>query len=150
MVTIKNCYQFLDLSTLTARWEVSEDGKVVVSGPLAVGVIRPGQEKNVTVPYSVQPKPSAEYWRALKRMGQLDSNLCLSGPYSAAEQCHALGCLSVLGYAVDRFGPKGRIIFVFRPFAGCFFCFHDKGNLLSPCLLLPYHLNFCVLIMLRG
>ena len=62
VVTIKNRYQFLDLSSLTAKWEVSEDGKVVASGPLAVGTIKPGQEKDVTIPYAVQPKPGAEYF----------------------------------------------------------------------------------------
>ncbi|MBC6612477.1 DUF4981 domain-containing protein [Hymenobacter sp. BT507] len=62
VVTIKNRYQFLDLSSLTARWEVSEDGKIIASGPLAVGTILPGAEKDVTVPYNVQPKPGAEYF----------------------------------------------------------------------------------------
>jgi len=49
--------------------------------------------------------------------------------------------LPILVYAADRLGPKGRIILGSLPFTGWFFCFHDRGKLLSPCPFLPDHLN---------
>jgi len=49
--------------------------------------------------------------------------------------------LPILVYAADRLGPKGRIILGSLPFTGWFFCFHDRGKLLSPCPFLPDHLS---------
>jgi len=62
VITIKNRYQFLDLTGLTAKWELSEDGTPIKDGSLAVGAIKPGQEKDFTLPYRVSPKPGAEYF----------------------------------------------------------------------------------------
>jgi len=62
VVTIKNRYQFLNLTDLTAKWELSEDGTTVATGALAVGPIAPGKEKDLTIPYHVQAKPGAEYF----------------------------------------------------------------------------------------
>ncbi len=50
-------------------------------------------------------------------------------------------CLPVLVYAVDRLGPKGRIILGSGSFVGWFFCFYDKGKLFSSCPFLSDHLN---------
>jgi beta-galactosidase len=60
--TIKNRYQFVNLNGLNAKWELSENGTTIASGPLSVGLIRPGQEKDITVPYKVNAKPGAEYF----------------------------------------------------------------------------------------
>lgn len=62
---IKNRYQFLDLSGLTARWELQENGTTIATGALPVGVVAPGREKEVAVPYHFQPKPGAEYFLRL-------------------------------------------------------------------------------------
>jgi len=62
LVTIKNRYQFINLNGLTAKWELSEEGSTISSGTLVVGVINPGQEKNIKIPYQVNPKPGAEYF----------------------------------------------------------------------------------------
>jgi len=86
VVTIKNRYQFLDLSSLTARWEVSEDGKVVASGPLTVGTIRPGTEKDITVSYAVQPKPGAEYFMRVSFVLSADQLWAKKGYEVAAQQ----------------------------------------------------------------
>ncbi|MBA4168233.1 MAG: DUF4981 domain-containing protein, partial [Chitinophagaceae bacterium] len=60
--TIKNRYEFINLNGLTAKWEVSEEGNKISSGDLVVGMIRPGEEKDVQIPYKVNPKPGAEYF----------------------------------------------------------------------------------------
>ena len=62
IVTIKNRYQFLNLDNFTTKWELTEDGKKISSGNLNVGAISPGKEKDIKIPYSVKPKPGAEYF----------------------------------------------------------------------------------------
>ena len=59
---IKNRYQFITLSNLTAKWELSENGTNIASGNLAVGLIEPGKDKDIKIPYSVKPKAGAEYF----------------------------------------------------------------------------------------
>ncbi|MEO7769235.1 MAG: glycoside hydrolase family 2 TIM barrel-domain containing protein [Ferruginibacter sp.] len=61
-VTIKNRYQFTNLRELTAKWEISENGTAISSGNLASGDIKPGEEKDVKIRYSLVPKPGAEYF----------------------------------------------------------------------------------------
>ena len=62
LFTFKNRYQFSNLKNLTAKWSLSENGKIISAGNLPVGVINPGEEKNVKVPYTVKTKPGAEYF----------------------------------------------------------------------------------------
>jgi hypothetical protein len=59
----------------------------------------------------------------------------------AQRLCYVCGRLSVLGYAAYCLDQKGRIILGSLPFIGWYFCFHDKGKLLSPCPFLPDHLS---------
>lgn len=62
VVTIKNRYQFLNLEGLTAKWELTENGLPISSGDLAVGTINPGAEKDIKIPFTISPKPGAEYF----------------------------------------------------------------------------------------
>ncbi|MBC7400533.1 MAG: DUF4981 domain-containing protein [Mucilaginibacter sp.] len=62
LFTIKNRYQFINLNNMDAKWELSENGSTIASGPLVVGLINPGQEKDVKVPYNIKPKAGAEYF----------------------------------------------------------------------------------------
>ncbi|RZJ51477.1 MAG: DUF4981 domain-containing protein [Flavobacterium sp.] len=62
VVTIKNRYQFRNLDELTAKWELSENGSPISSGDLAVGTINPGAEKDIKIPFTITPKPGAEYF----------------------------------------------------------------------------------------
>jgi len=59
--TIKNRYQFINLNGLTAKWDLSENGTNIATGNLNVGLIGPGEEKDIKVPFTVNPKPGAEY-----------------------------------------------------------------------------------------
>ncbi len=59
---IKNRYQFITLNNLTAKWELSENGTNIASGNLAVGLIEPGKDKDIKIPYTVKPKAGAEYF----------------------------------------------------------------------------------------
>ena len=60
--TIKNRYQFISLDGFTAKWSLSENGEVISTGDLDVGAIKPGAEKEITVPYAVMPKPGKVYF----------------------------------------------------------------------------------------
>ncbi len=62
LITLKNRYQATNLKSLVALWMLSENGTVIASGNLAVGDVAPGAEKDIRVPYSVSPKPGAEYF----------------------------------------------------------------------------------------
>lgn len=59
---IKNRYQFTNLDSLSAKWAVSENGKIIASGPLNVGALLPGAEKEIKIPYSFKAKPGNEYF----------------------------------------------------------------------------------------
>ena len=59
---IKNRYQFTNLDSLNASWTLSENGKVVASGPLVVGDLKPGQEKQIKIPYTYNKKAGSEYF----------------------------------------------------------------------------------------
>ncbi|ANH80610.1 glycoside hydrolase [Niabella ginsenosidivorans] len=59
---IKNRYQFTDLKTTTAKWELSENGIVIQSGKLNTGSLLPGQEKEIHIPYHYKPKAGDEYF----------------------------------------------------------------------------------------
>ena len=60
--TIKNRYQFINLNGLAAKWDLSENGTNVSSGNLNVGLINPGEEKDIKVPFNIKAKPGAEYF----------------------------------------------------------------------------------------
>lgn len=62
VVTIKNRYQFTNLNSLNAKWEMSENGTQISSGNLGLINIKPGKEQDVKIPYKVNPKPGAEYF----------------------------------------------------------------------------------------
>lgn len=60
--TIKNRYQFISLNGMSARWVLSENGDSIASGTLDYGLIRPGTEKDVKIPYHFSPRPGSEYF----------------------------------------------------------------------------------------
>jgi beta-galactosidase len=60
--TIKNRYQFIDLAGLNAKWALSENGTEISSGNIVIPQVEPGEEKDISVPYTVSPKTGAEYF----------------------------------------------------------------------------------------
>jgi beta-galactosidase len=84
--TIKNRYQFSNLSGLTAKWTLSENGTALTAGNLSVGAINPGEEKDITIPYSVQPKPGAEYFLRVSFALAKDEHWAQKGYEVASQQ----------------------------------------------------------------
>lgn len=62
LFTIKNRYQFLNLNGFVAKWELSENGTKISSGDFNTGSVKPGEEKNIQIPYKISPKPDSEYF----------------------------------------------------------------------------------------
>ncbi len=62
LFAIRNRYQFISLNGLSAKWELSENGDSVASGALAPGLINPGMEKDISIPYHVPTRTGAEYF----------------------------------------------------------------------------------------
>ena len=87
---IKNRYQFTNLDSLAAKWQLSENGKTIASRPLKVGSIAPGQDKVIKVPYSVKPKPGAEYFLRIS-FDLSDNQLWAQKGFEVAEQQFELG-----------------------------------------------------------
>lgn len=61
--TVRNTYQFRDLSGFSASWSLSEDGNEISSGELALPQLEPGKEGIVTVPFRIaNARPGSEYF----------------------------------------------------------------------------------------
>jgi len=60
---IKNNYQFIDLSSFSGLWSLSENGAEISHGDIKVPAISPGKEALVTIPYKISKKDDgAEYF----------------------------------------------------------------------------------------
>jgi len=88
--TIKNRYQFINLNNMDAKWELSENGTVISSGNISPGLINPGQDKDVTLPYVVPNKPGAEYFLRISFQLGVDKLWAKRG-FEVAEQQFELG-----------------------------------------------------------
>jgi beta-galactosidase len=93
LFTIKNRYQFINLNGFDAKWEVSENGTTISSGNIAVGLINPGQQKDVKLPYVINPKPGAEYFVRISFQLGTDKLWAPRG-FEVAEQQFELGTIA--------------------------------------------------------
>lgn len=64
IISLKNKYQFSDLSHLLINWELCADGAVLASATLPAPAIPPGTQENITLdlPVLAERTPGAEYW----------------------------------------------------------------------------------------
>ncbi len=63
LITIKNKYDFTDLSGFDITWDVTGNGITVKSGHLSQTSLAPGAEMVVQIPYtSIKPEPGVEYF----------------------------------------------------------------------------------------
>ena len=85
LFTIKNRYQFINLNGFNAKWELSENGNTLSSGNLSTGLIDAGKEKDIVIPFKVNPKPGAEYFLRVSFTLAAD-NLWAKKGYEVAEQ----------------------------------------------------------------
>ncbi|WP_216848932.1 glycoside hydrolase family 2 TIM barrel-domain containing protein [Pedobacter sp. L105] len=83
--TIKNRYQFTNLNAFPGKWELTEDGTVISTGDLAALSIDPGKEEDITIPYTIQPKPGAAYFLRISFDLSADQIWAKKG-YEIAEQ----------------------------------------------------------------
>ncbi|MCD6350971.1 MAG: DUF4981 domain-containing protein, partial [Armatimonadetes bacterium] len=65
-VRVVNRYCFTNLADFVARWELTEDGKVIQQGALGRLDVPAGTSNVITVPFSsLRPRAGAEYWLKL-------------------------------------------------------------------------------------
>ncbi|WP_078348505.1 glycoside hydrolase family 2 TIM barrel-domain containing protein [Mucilaginibacter pedocola] len=88
--SVKNRYQFTNLSSFTGKWELSENGVNIASGNLTVGSITPFAEKEIKLPYKITPKPGAEYFVRVSFQLGADKLWAKKG-FEVASQQFALG-----------------------------------------------------------
>lgn len=63
IITVRNTYQFIDLSGFTGTWVITENGSPVDSGFIVPGMIQPQQEKDFTISTTkLHRTPGAEYF----------------------------------------------------------------------------------------
>jgi len=85
VVTVKNRYQVTDINSLVAKWELTQDGEKISSGILSTGSVLPGTEKDIKIPFHVDPKPGSEYFVRISFHLKEDKNWAQKG-YEVAEQ----------------------------------------------------------------
>lgn len=86
-VTIRNKYQFIDLSGFAASWTLCEDGAEIDHGKLELPAVQPGAEAVLKVPCEVRkPKAGAEYFLRLSFTLKQDVLWAKKGFEAAAAQ----------------------------------------------------------------
>ena len=63
LISVKNKYDFTNLSDFGFDWEVVSDGSVIQSGKVPLPDFQPGKELNIMIPVEkINPAPGAEYF----------------------------------------------------------------------------------------
>ena len=60
--SVKNYYDFRDLSHLNIVWSISENGKTIRTGNLPPMTTKAHETEDLTIPYSINARPGAEYF----------------------------------------------------------------------------------------
>ncbi len=60
-VTVKNDYDFIDLSDFTLRYSIKANAQVISEGELSLDGIQPRTEAVLSIPYSIDIQPNTEY-----------------------------------------------------------------------------------------
>jgi beta-galactosidase len=97
-ITLKNKYNFTNLSEFNFEWEVVADGSILQSGKISVPDLAPGKSTLLTLPISkIAPAPATEYFLNL-RASRPDSwnSVPEDHVYASAQFLLAAGNRSVL------------------------------------------------------
>ena len=85
-ISIQNKYAFINLSEFDFVWEVIGDGLLIANGKLPEMNLAPGETKQVSIEYSVEPQAGVEYFLTLKAKLKNKKGLLDAGTELAAEQ----------------------------------------------------------------
>lgn len=87
LFTIKNRYQFTNLdSTVSAGWQLSEDGIPVDSGALQIGSVAALSSKDIIIPYKIKREAGKEYFLRISFRLKKDRKWAKAGYEIAATQ----------------------------------------------------------------
>lgn len=100
-VLIRNKYSFTHLSAFAAEWVLEEDGRLASAGALNVPDVRPGEEKEVQIPWNHPNwKPGKEY--SLK----ITFRLRKKTPWAEARHIVAWGQIQFSGAVAPELPPQ--------------------------------------------
>lgn len=83
--TIKNRYETKNLNSLSAKWELTQDGNLRASGDLKTGSVNPGEEKEIKIPLDIFYKPGSEYFLRIS-FALAEDELWANKDYEVASQ----------------------------------------------------------------
>ena len=86
VISIKNEYDFMDLSGFDITWRVHADGKTLKEGQVTDLSTEPGKSTEITVNHGVQPEPGTEYFLTFTATTKADQGLVPAGHECASEQ----------------------------------------------------------------
>jgi beta-galactosidase len=86
VISIKNEYDFIDLSEFDITWRIHADGKTLKKGQVTNLSAKPGGSTEITLNYVVQPEPGTEYFLTFSAKTKVAHGLIPAGHECAAEQ----------------------------------------------------------------
>ncbi len=85
-ISVKNEYDFTDLSEFKITWQIKADGKTIKTGEIAGLELAPGDSTDVTLDTTLEPEPGTEYFLNFSAKTTAEQGLVPAGHECAAEQ----------------------------------------------------------------
>lgn len=85
-IQIENKFAFLPLSRFDFAWQIKGDGEIVARGSIDQVDLAPGEKKNFTINYELNPEPGVEYFLTVEASLKKDWSLVEAGTEMAREQ----------------------------------------------------------------
>ena len=86
IISIENKYAFTNLSEFNFSWEIAGDGELITKGMIEPISVEPGQSKELTLDYNIDPKPGVEYFLKIKAKTKVEKNLVSRNLEIASQQ----------------------------------------------------------------
>ncbi|MEN8201638.1 MAG: glycoside hydrolase family 2 TIM barrel-domain containing protein [Bacteroidota bacterium] len=86
IISIQNKYSFIDLSLFSFKWMIRSDGETLQSGAFDGVDLKPGEEKEHTLAYRIDPRGGKEYFLNIEASLNFRDGLVEEGTVLAREQ----------------------------------------------------------------
>ncbi|MBN2274436.1 MAG: DUF4981 domain-containing protein [Bacteroidales bacterium] len=87
IIEVQNCYNFLNLSMFTMKWDITADGQEMVTGAIDIPPVKPGDSYLLTISYpEYKLIPGAEYFLNIRYVFNHDYSLMKQNQEIAREQ----------------------------------------------------------------
>lgn len=86
-ITIKNYYDFLDLSHVQLKWYISFDDEILEEGVITSIIMKSGETRKISIPFKpFKPKNNTEYFLNISAQLKEDTNYAKAGHEIAKKQ----------------------------------------------------------------